>query len=83
MNDTETTNQFVEKFRLATPYINVFRNKTFVIYFSGDILIKNQFPSLIQDLTLLHSLGIKLVLVHGSRTQIEQKLASTNIKSQY
>ncbi len=74
---------FVEKFRNATPYINAFRNKTFVIYFSGDVLIKNQFPSLIHDLTLLHSLGIKLVLVHGSRSQIDHKLTAANIISQY
>ena len=74
---------FVEKFRNATPYINAFRNKIFVIYFSGDILINHKFPSLIHDLSLLHSLGVKLVLVHGSRSQIDQKLASENIVSQY
>jgi amino-acid N-acetyltransferase len=74
---------FVEKFRNATPYINAFRNKTFVIYFSGDILINHKFPSLIHDLSLLHSLGIKLVLVHGARSQIDQKLTHLNIDSQY
>ncbi|MFK5895073.1 MAG: amino-acid N-acetyltransferase [Pseudomonadota bacterium] len=82
-NNTKELAGFVEKFRNATPYINAFRNKTFVIYFSGDILINNQFPSLIHDLSLLHSLGIKLVLVHGSRSQIDQKLASSNIHSRY
>ena len=82
-NNSQELTGFVEKFRNATPYINAFRNKTFVIYFSGDILINNQFPSLIHDLSLLHSLGIKLVLVHGSRSQIDQKLASSNIHSRY
>ncbi len=82
-NNNKELTSFVEKFRNATPYINAFRNKTFVIYFSGDILINNQFPSLIHDLSLLHSLGIKLVLVHGSRAQIDQKLANSNIKSRY
>ncbi|MFK5986002.1 MAG: amino-acid N-acetyltransferase [Pseudomonadota bacterium] len=83
MDSTQELADFVTKFRNATPYINAFRNKTFVIYFSGDILINNQFPSLIHDLSLLHSLGIKLVLVHGSRSQIDQKLAMANISSQY
>lgn len=82
-NKTNELAGFVEKFRNATPYINAFRNKIFVIYFSGDILIDHQFPSLIHDLSLLHSLGIKLILVHGSRSQIDQKLANSNIHSYY
>jgi amino-acid N-acetyltransferase len=82
-NSAKELAEFVEKFRNATPYINNFRDKTFVIYFSGDILINNSFPSLIHDLSLLHSLGIKLVLVHGSRKQIAQKLAASNVSSEY
>ncbi|MCU7833780.1 MAG: amino-acid N-acetyltransferase [gamma proteobacterium symbiont of Taylorina sp.] len=74
---------FVPWFRNAAPYINAFRNQTFVIYFSGDVLEDNEFPSLVHDITLLNSLGVKLVLVHGARTQIEEKLKKNNIQSQY
>ncbi len=74
---------FVHWFRNAAPYINAFRGKTFVIYFSGDVLADNEFPSLVHDITLLNSLGVKLVLVHGARSQIEKKLETLNIQSQF
>jgi len=72
---------FVEKFRDAAPYIYSFRKKVFVIYFSSDLLVDNQFPSIIHDISLLHSLGVKLVLVHGSRKQIESRLQETQSES--
>jgi len=72
---------FVEKFRDAAPYIYSFRKKVFVIYFSSDLLVDNQFPSIIHDISLLHSLGVRLVLVHGSRKQIESRLQATHSKS--
>ena len=74
---------FVPWFRNAAPYINAFRKQTFVIYFSGDVLNDNEFPSLIHDITLLNSLGVKLILVHGSRTQIDKRLQQNGLKSQY
>ena len=74
---------FVPWFRNAAPYINAFRKQTFVIYFSGDVLADNEFPSLIHDITLLNSLGVKLVLVHGARSQIEKRLLESNIKSEF
>ncbi len=74
---------FVPWFRNAAPYINAFRNQIFVIYFSGDVLDNNEFPSLIHDITLLNSLGVKLVLVHGARSQIEKKLKLHGIESLY
>ena len=74
---------FVNGFRNAAPYINAFHGKTFVIYFSGNVLADNEFPSLVHDITLLNSLGVKLVLVHGARSQIEKRLNSQNIQSHF
>lgn len=74
---------FVHWFRNAAPYINAFRGKIFVIYFSGDVLADNEFPSFVHDITLLNSLGVKLVLVHGARSQIEQRLKKLAMKSEY
>lgn len=80
-NNIETS--FVQWFRNAAPYINAFRDQIFVIYFSGDVLADNEFPSLVHDITLLNSLGVKLVLVHGARSQIDKRLKSLAIKSEY
>jgi amino-acid N-acetyltransferase len=65
---------FVQWFRAAAPYIHAFRGKTFVIAFGGDALADGGFSSLIQDFNLLNSLGVRLVLVHGVRPQVEERL---------
>ncbi len=65
---------FVDWFRQSTPYINAFRNKTFVIAFGGELLADTQFTLLVHDIMLLHSLGVKLILVHGARPQTEARL---------
>jgi len=82
MNNLLDPQLLVEKFRDAAPYIYSFRNKVFVIYFSSDFLLDNYLPSVIHDISLLHSLGVKLVLVHGSRKQIESRLGGKQSKTQ-
>jgi amino-acid N-acetyltransferase len=65
---------FVNWFRSATPYIHAFGGRTFVIAFGGEVMSDNQFAALSHDLNLLASLEVRLVLVHGVRPQIEQRL---------
>ena len=74
---------FVRWFRDSTPYINAFRGKTFVVNFGGELLAEDQFVHLLEDLVLLNSLGVRLVLVHGARPQIEARLKLSNIKMHY
>lgn len=69
-------------FRNSAPYINTHRNKTFVIMFGGEAVASAQFSRLVHDFALLHSLGIKLVLVYGARTQIENNLKRAGLTSQ-
>ena len=70
-------------FRASTSYINAHRGKTFVIHLGGDALAHHNLSGIIHDLTLLHSLGVKLVLVHGARPQISAALAETGQVSVY
>ena len=70
----QDTPEFVRWFRNSSPYINAFRNRTFVVAFGGEMLADAQFANLVHDLVLLNSLGVRLVLVHGTRPQIEQCL---------
>ena len=67
---------FLGYFRGSAPYINAHRGKTFVVYFGGEAVADASFPALLHDLALLDSLGIRLVLVHGIRPQIDSRLAS-------
>ena len=64
----------IQWFRDAAPYIHAHRGKTVVLAFDGAALLESTFPSLIEDIALLSSLGLKLVLVHGVRPQTEQAL---------
>ena len=74
---------FVQWFRQAGPYINAHRGKTFVVSFGGAAVEADGFSSLIHDLALLHSLGIRLVLVHGARNQIEKRLREAGREPRY
>ena len=62
--------QSVRFFRSSAPYINAHRGKTFVLMFGGEAIEDPNFPKIIQDIALLNSLGVKLVIVHGARPQI-------------
>ncbi|PPD24931.1 MAG: amino-acid N-acetyltransferase, partial [Methylomonas sp.] len=65
---------FVSWLRHSSPYIHAHRNRTFVIVFSGHAVTEPGFDGLIHDFTLLKSLGVRLVLVHGIRHQVDERL---------
>jgi amino-acid N-acetyltransferase len=75
--------QFISWFRSVAPYFHAFRGKTFVLAFGGDLIAEGRFVELAHDLNLLHSAGIRLVLVHGSRPQIEAQLKQRRARSRY
>ncbi|MEJ2359883.1 MAG: amino-acid N-acetyltransferase [Gammaproteobacteria bacterium] len=74
MREKQQEAAFVGWFRQSSPYIRAFRGRTFVITFGGEMLADAQFPNLVHDLALLNNLGIRLVLVHGARPQIDKQL---------
>jgi len=78
-----SSTDFVAWFRSVAPYINAFRGRTFVVAFGGEVVEDGKFLELTHDLNLLASLGVRLVLVHGARPQIEQHLSRNNIEDQY
>lgn len=74
---------FVNWFRDSSPYIHAHRHRTFVIYFGGEALLDDSFTNLIHDFALLNSLGIRLILVHGIRPQIDRSLKIRKQSSQF
>lgn len=74
---------FVQWFRSATPYIHAFGGRTFVIAFGGEVVDEKQFIALSHDLNLLASLEVRLVLVHGARPQVEQRLKRDKLTPKY
>lgn len=75
--------QFVQWLRSVAPYIHAFRGKTFVVAFPGELVTAGALPVLAHDLSLLNALGIKVVIVHGSRPQVEEQLALRNVAPRY
>ncbi len=69
--------------RHASPYINAHRDCTFVVMLPGEGVAHPNFGNIVHDLVLLHSLGVRLVLVHGSRPQIEARLASNGLTPRF
>ena len=74
---------FVTWFRSAAPWIHAFRGKTFVIAFGGEIVESGSIESLTQDVNLLVSLGIRVVIVCGSRPQIDAALAARGLSTDF
>lgn len=72
----ERKTELVEGFRHSVPYINTHRGKTFVIMLGGEAIEHDNFSSIVSDIGLLHSLGIRLVVVYGARPQIDANLAA-------
>ncbi|CCE23480.1 amino-acid N-acetyltransferase [Methylotuvimicrobium alcaliphilum] len=74
---------FVNWFRDSSPYIHAHRNRTFVVSFGGEAVYDSGFAHHVHDFALLNSLGIRLVLVHGIRPQIDTCLRKQNIAPRF
>jgi amino-acid N-acetyltransferase len=81
-NDVVTPGRdYIRWLRNTAPYINAHRGKTFVLMLGGAIAQHENFPHLVHDIALLNSLGVRLVLIHGSRSQIDQRLQRAGLES--
>ena len=74
---------FVAALRGAAPYVHAHHGRTVVIVIPGEVCQRPDIERLLGDIALLHSLGVRLVLVHGARPQIERELAIRGIEPVY
>ncbi len=74
---------FVPWFRSVAPYIHMHRGKTFVVGIAGEAIAAGKLQNLAQDLALIQSMGVKIVLVHGFRPQVNEQLAAKGHAPQY
>ena len=74
---------FVPWFRSVAPYIHKFRNQTFVVGIAGEAIAAGKLQHLAQDLALIQSMGVKVVLVHGFRPQVNEQLKAKGHEARY
>ena len=68
----------------ALPNIQLYRKKTVVIKYGGNAMINKELKeSVMHDLVLLTTIGIRVVLVHGGGPEISKTLEKMNIKSEF
>jgi amino-acid N-acetyltransferase len=74
---------FVPWFRAVAPYMHAYRGKTFVVGMAGELIAAGKLNAFVQDLAILHAMGIHLVLVHGFRPQVNEQLAAKGQTPKY
>ena len=68
--NTGITVEDISLLKQALPYIKQYRNKIFVIKFGGNVVSDvERMRGLAEDISLLHELNIRLVIVHGGGPQ--------------
>ena len=80
---TEPSEDYVAWFRASLPYINAHRGKLFVLMIGGEAIAQQSFANIIHDIALLNTLGVRLIIVHGSRPQVEQRLTARALPSAF
>lgn len=79
----EPPDTFVESFRGSAPYIHAHRGRTFVLVVGGEVMKSPGLRSLVHDIALLSSLGVRLVLCVGARPQIDERIALRGKKARF
>ncbi len=75
--------RYVAWLRSSAPYVHAHRGRTFVVHLAGEALLEAGFAATVHDLALLRSLGVRLVVVHGARPQIEEAMRARGIEPRY
>lgn len=73
----------VKGFRQSAPYVNAHRDKTVVIMLGGEAIADSNFANIVNDIALLNSLGLRIVIVYGTRPQMRSQLKSTKHKAPF
>ncbi|WP_404365319.1 amino-acid N-acetyltransferase [Marinobacter sp.] len=68
------SNDWLHGFRHSSPYINAHRGRTVVLTLGGEAIAHDNLINIIHDITLLSSLGVRLVVAFGARPQIQARL---------
>ena len=72
-----------ERIRDVIRYIRRFKNATVIIYLDDELIDSPLFTSHIRDICLIHESGLKVIIVPGARTRINEVLSAANLNWEY
>ena len=75
--------QFVAWLRGVAPYIHAFRGRTMVVAFGGELVAAGRLDALVHDVSLLQAMGMRIVVVHGSRPQVQEQLRLRGVEARF
>ena len=68
----------------ALPYIKKYRGKVVVVKYGGNAMVNEQLKQqVMEDITLLWLIGVKVVLVHGGGPEISETMEKLGKKAQF
>lgn len=74
---------FVPWFRSVAPYIHMHKGKTVVVGLTGEAIASGKLADIVQDLALIQSMGVRVVLVHGFRPQVDDQLRAKGHEAKF
>lgn len=75
--------ELVKGFRQSAPYVNAHAGKTIVVMLGGEAIEHPNFTNIVNDIALLNSLGLRIVVVYGARPQINALLTLHEYSTPY
>ena len=84
MDNHFTNAQRAEVLTTALPYIKKYSGKTVVVKYGGNAMINEQLKQqVMEDITLLWLIGVKVVLVHGGGPEISDLMSRVGKKPEF
>jgi len=74
----ENQQSLVRALRGSLPYLEEFYHQIFVVCVSGELLQRDAAPKIMEELALLHRVGVQLVLVHDSQLLNQSSLDTSS-----
>jgi amino-acid N-acetyltransferase len=72
-----------QRIRDVIRYVQRFKNAIIVIYLDDEVIKSPLFSSHIRDISLIHEAGLKVLIVPGARSRIDEILTNSNISWKY
>jgi acetylglutamate kinase len=84
MQNSENRDIVVAALKHAAPYIRMYKRKTFVLKAGGELFVSLEATkALVEQIAILHQVGIRIVLVHGGGPQSTKLATALGVPTQF